>query len=165
MGVLIRLCLTALLVVGCSTSVEMTNCEGSFYFDSNVTFDEEKSAYEAARRWNEWVGRPVVRIESSGRCRIFEDPIKDATAIAYRWPDTGEIQIDQKKIVLRCPDESCREALFMHEFGHSFGMGHIPDGERGIMSAHRIPDVDVDFTPADRLECERHGPCVYADEL
>ena len=50
------------------------------------------------------------------------------------------------------------EALSAHEFGHAFGLGHLPDGEKGTMGAFDYWRAR-EWTDADQTNCAGAGLC------
>lgn len=156
-------------------------CHGAFYVEpGDFERDEIISIQIAAERWNKWIGRSVMHVDLDDRsavdrgCRISAKAL-DAEVAADYHPDTGEIEIDRSKIIIKYEapvntgtevviydsygPELMRQVLFLHEFGHSFGMNHVLS-EPAIMNPSRSLSV-IDFTDADRRECSFHPECIH----
>lgn len=157
----------SVLVVSCYIPRE--DCKNSHdvaVMHASAQFTEVEQAHIqfAAARWQVFAGHEVVAVEAgsqSSTCTISRGPLTPPRIGEFRH-ETGDIVIDPN---YSCDGNHttnympCFEALVMHEMGHLLGLGHLPEGQEGIM---RAAAGALDFTASDRAECVAAGVCLGA---
>jgi len=137
---------------GCRSPVFL-DCEGRFGLDPSFSDDDVVTIKAALARYTSWSGDrvEVTGFGTDGACGIVKLPPRSRS----RHDDwDGNINLDFTAF----EDEPGRQAVVLHETGHSFGLQHLPAGATGVM-AGIAADIRVDFTVYDLDECHRAGHC------
>ena len=152
-----------------SSCLRSANCEGSYRLEGLTPWQEQRVRNGAAL-FEPMAGKPVIRIEENGKCKVtvsgVSNRVEEKNATGGYDGVTGNIGIDGTKLeaLMTQPgaaglEEKNWEFLFAHEFAHSLGMDHLPEGEVGIMSAGISAWLYDGFTEADHAECVRSLVC------
>ncbi len=157
--------LTALLTSCFFPQEDCLNSAGVAVLNASPKWSVEEQTHlqNAANRWNAFAKREVIAVRpntSGPTCTIFEEQ-PPPPAIGYFKGRSGNILIAP---LYSCAsplgkDMACFEAIAMHEMGHLLGLGHLPEGEDGIM---RATTGALDFSDADHEACVNSGICVGA---
>lgn len=147
-------------VTSCTATVD---CDGNYSVSERFSPEERERIYMAGRKWNDFVGREVIRFNGSRAtdgCGInrlstqaeyehLRDELVYREFAGVHVGDTGAIYINMSKPVTL----DRMQTTTMHELGHGQGLAHV---KHGIMGA---PASSPDFTQDDLNECIRRGVC------
>ena len=116
---------------------------------------EEAAAEMAARTGGELVVIVWDGDVGAGEQRILRRRPPSPTADGQLIFSTGNVS--RSLYVLPELEEPRLRAVAEHEWGHWYGLTHLPEGEAGLMD----PGASGDWGSADVTECRRVGLCAY----
>lgn len=158
----------ALLAVGCA-SEPMPDCGGSYHAHRTLTPEARVRAEAAFATWRGLATRDVVHFvdgdPDNATCSVRID--EGGTALGRFSHEDASIAIAPERIRTEAPGcasrmGDCIEAVVLHEAGHALGLEHV-EGTGHVMSTEG--DLLLDFTDADRAECERVGVCRASPQI
>ncbi len=162
LGVAVKALLCALLLTGCADTLDSV-----LYVDERFTPEEVMAIDEAALAWemttfNAWhldlaygarvahtlpesrahARREIVRMTEAEAMASGDWVLTSMPAIADTWTATKFERI--AFIPERAADQGwTMRIMMMHEFGHHFGLKHIPDPDRdAVMSEHPLISIE-----------------------